>query len=290
MQRHSKFPEWVKKSIPIETTAVTREILDGLRLHTVCSSAKCPNQGECYSKKRTTFLLLGDVCTRRCRFCGVKQGVPQMVDTTEAERIVQAIAKLGLIHVVITSVTRDDLPDGGARHYKSVIEQVKKAFPHVTVEVLVPDFQGKFDAVCFVAEAMPDIFNHNIETVKRLFPAIRPEGNYDRSLNLLRRVKQNFEGMLVKSGLMVGLGEDQNEVEQTMVDLAENGCDIVTIGQYLQPSHECVTVKRFVTPEEFGMYKRMGNALGIAHVFAGPFVRSSYMAEEVFSSVRSVML
>jgi lipoic acid synthetase len=290
MQYHSKFPAWIKRPVPVETTVVTRGILDRLGLHTVCSSAKCPNQGECYSKKKATFLLLGDVCTRRCRFCGVKQGIPQAVDATEAERIVQAIQHLELVHVVITSVTRDDLADGGARHFKAVIEQIKKVLPQVTVEVLVPDFQGRFEATCLVAEALPDIFNHNIETVKRLFPAIRPEGNYDRSLNLLKRVKQNFEGMLVKSGLMVGLGEDQNEVEQTMVDLAENGCDIVTIGQYLQPSQACVTVKRFVSPEEFGIYKRMGNALGISHVFAGPFVRSSYMAEEVFSNVRSVLL
>ncbi|MBN1493038.1 MAG: lipoyl synthase [Candidatus Omnitrophica bacterium] len=289
MRKQSRFPQWLRKSVPAETTSMTRYVISDLGLNTVCASAKCPNQGECYSKNRATFLLLGDVCTRACTFCEVTSGRPGTVDEGEGVRIVEAIKRLKLNHVVLTSVTRDDLSDGGARHFYDVITLIKNSLRDITIEVLTPDFRGKLEAVYTVAEAAPDIFNHNIETVERLFKTIRPQGNYERSLTVLKSVKKNFRGMLVKSGFMVGLGETQDEIHQVVVDLAECGCDIMTIGQYLRPSMECVEVDRFVTPAEFDVYRKMGYALGIKHVFAGPFVRSSYMAEEVFAMMHSVL-
>lgn len=275
----ARFPEWLKKKIPgCGDMQSTRSLIDGLGLKTVCSSARCPNQGECYSRGTATFLILGGICTRGCRFCAVEKGSPLPPDPHEPRRVAEAVAGLGLKHAVVTSVTRDDLPDGGASHFAAAIRAIRERQPGVTVEVLTPDFKGRLRPVDAVASERPEVFNHNLETVPRLYRRVRPGAGYRRSLSLLGRVKAREPGILTKSGLMVGLGEDFTEVRQVMADLRSAGCDIITVGQYLQPSRDHLEVMEFVRPEVFEAYRRSALEMGFKHVVCGPFVRSSYRA------------
>jgi lipoic acid synthetase len=281
-------PRFLVKSVPKqENIRRIRRLIDDSRIHTVCESASCPNIGECFSKKILTFMILGEICTRNCRFCGVSKGKPLPPDPGEARRVAEAAQKLKLNYVVVTSVTRDDLPDGGARQFATVIKALKSAIPMIKVEVLIPDFKGSKEALNTVLEAGPFVLNHNLETVPRLYPAIRPQANYRQSVELLRRVKEQKKdtcteksrGIYTKSGFMVGLGESRNEIFQVVNDLKQAGCDLVTIGQYLAPSKEAVRVARYVDPEEFKEFKSYGEKIGLK-VYAGPFVRSSYRAKE----------
>jgi lipoic acid synthetase len=258
----------------------TKELLRGATLHSVCEEAHCPNIFECFERRTATFLILGRVCTWNCRYCAVTSGRPAAVDEAEPQRLAETVARLGLRYVVITSVTRDDLPDGGARIFARCIEAVRAAVPGCRVEVLTPDFAGSVQALETVLEARPDVFNHNIETVRRVFHRARPKGDYDRSLRLLGQAHAAKPDIPVKSGFMVGLGETFEEIEATMADLRDAGCSIVTAGQYLRPSLRHMAVSRFYTPEEYGRIREIGRRLGLHHVEAGPLVRSSYHARE----------
>ncbi|MBU1863415.1 MAG: lipoyl synthase [Candidatus Omnitrophica bacterium] len=282
-----QFPLWLKKKIPSTTTCSVENVLKSNRLHTVCQSARCPNKSECFSKQRATFLILGNICTRHCSFCSVKQGTPREVDTLEPERIVLAIEKLKLKYVVITSVSRDDLYDGGAAHFAHTVNVVKRRLPNVSVEVLTPDFQGDLGALKTVCDSNITIFNHNVETIKRLYPIIRPNAQYERSLTVLQKAKEMLQNICTKSGLMVGLGENDNDVFEALDDLRSVQCDIVTIGQYLKPCEGKHEVARFVKPEVFEKYEQYAKKIGFTFVSAGPFVRSSYKADEAYASVRS---
>lgn len=278
-----RFPPWLRKTIVTSAKVDhTRELLSGLRLHTVCQGARCPNQAECFSRRVATFMILGDTCTRGCAFCAVNKGTPSAPDSGEPERVAEAAARLGLKHVVVTSVTRDDLPDGGARHFAGTIEFIRKMAPGTTVEVLTPDFQGNTDSIAAVVAAGPDVFNHNIETVSRLYPSVRPQANFSRSVNFLKKVKELAPGITTKSGLMVGLGESREEVLEAMRVLRSAGCDILTIGQYLRPSDVQLPVKEYVLPETYDFYMEKGLSMGFGEVAAGPWVRSSYQAGEVY--------
>jgi lipoic acid synthetase len=278
-------PEWLKRKISLSGRQKSvHESIHSSGLHTVCMEAKCPNKGECYAKGTATFLIMGSVCSRYCTFCSVSHGLPENLDLNEHQKIIDAITKLKLKHVVITSVTRDDLPDGGSSFYAELIQKIRAAVPKVTIEVLIPDFQGNKNAIETVILASPDIFNHNVETVPRLYKSIRPQAIYDRSLSVLKQAAQS--GLIVKSGLMVGLGESTEEIKAVMDDLHKNGCSIVTIGQYLQPSKEQSPVEAFISPEQFEEYKEYGQKIGIPIVYAGPFIRSSYMAEEIFRDLQ----
>ncbi|KKM10199.1 lipoyl synthase [Clostridiales bacterium PH28_bin88] len=275
------FPPWLKKRFPASgDIAATREILKKMGLNTVCQSALCPNLGECFARKTATFMILGNTCTRNCRFCAVEGGETVPVDPEEPSRIAEAVEKLGLRHAVITSVTRDDLPDGGAGHFVASIKAIRTRTPQVVVEVLTPDFAGKHSSIDLVITAHPDIYNHNVETVPRLYPRVRPQAGYLRSLALLERVKVKDETIFTKSGLMVGLGESFAEVRGVMQNLRDAGCDIITIGQYLRPSPAHLDVVEYVPPEAFEDYRAMGEEMGFLHVAAGPFVRSSFNAQE----------
>lgn len=273
-----KFPPWIKKSLPPqERLQATLEVLSALSLNTVCQEAGCPNIGECFARKQATFLLLGPYCTRQCAFCAVKKGQPLPADPEEPERVARACTLLGLEHVVITSVTRDDLPLGGASHFAQAIRRVREACPPgMEIEVLVPDFQGETKALEEVAQAEPDIFAHNLETVKSLYPWVRPQAQYERSLAVLRRARALHPTWTVKSGLMLGLGETLPEVEETMEDLLEAGCQSLCIGQYLQPSREQLPVVEFIRPETFDQLAQKAKQLGFHEVASAPFVRSSY--------------
>jgi lipoic acid synthetase len=278
-------PEWLAR--PITTPgryASVADTLDELRLNTVCRSAKCPNRGECFASGTATFLVMGDACTRGCRFCAVDTSTPAPLDADEPERLAEAAARMGLTHVVVTSVTRDDLPDGGASHFVAVIEALRAAVPEASVEVLVPDFAGDTDAVDAVADAGPDVFAHNLETVPRLYASVRPGASYGRSLAVLARAKVRRPGMPTKSGLMVGLGETPDEVEAVMADLRAVDADLLTVGQYLRPSREHLAVAEFVGPAVFTRYEATGARLGFAAVASSPFVRSSYRAGELRES------
>lgn len=262
-------------------TEGVRATLRELGLTTVCQNAHCPNIGECFCRGTATFMILGSVCTRDCRFCAVSKGRPQPVDEDEPRRVAEAARRLGLKHVVVTSVTRDDLPDGGAEQFRRAILALKE-IPGVTVEVLTPDFGGMRENVLKVALARPDVFNHNIETVRRLYAAVRPQADYERSLGVLALVKSLAPQIRTKSGLMLGLGETAQEVEETLRDLRRCGCEIATLGQYLRPSPSHTPVERFLAPEEFDALAAKARCLGFLAVASGPFVRSSYMAEHVF--------
>jgi lipoic acid synthetase len=281
-----RLPAWLKKRLPAGGGDAVRRLLDELRLATVCVSARCPNRAECFARGTATFMILGDRCTRSCRFCAVASGDPTPVRAEEPQAVADAAKRLNLRHVVITSVTRDDLPDGGAGHFAETIRAVKRRQPHATIEVLVSDFQGDPAAVNCVLAARPDVFNHNVETVPRLYPQARPQADYRRSLEVLRHVKRRAaaEGgrVYTKSGLMVGLGETPEEIHETMSALRQVECDILTIGQYLQPSQTLLPVARFVPPDEFAAWESQGRNMGFLAVAAGPFVRSSYRAEELF--------
>lgn len=254
-------------------------LLAGLGLHTVCQEARCPNMGECFESRTATFLILGPVCTRNCRFCAIEGGQPGLVDPQEPERVAEAVRTLGLRFAVITSVTRDDLPDGGASQFAETIRAIRRASPGCGIEVLVPDFQGSAEALDAVLEASPDILNHNVETVPRLYPLVRPQAHYGRSLELIKRAKESG-GCLTKSGLMLGVGETWDEVVQVMAGLRQAGCELLTIGQYLRPSQQHLPIARYYTPEEFDRLANVGRQLGYRHVESGPLVRSSYRARQ----------
>ncbi|MDR1931662.1 MAG: lipoyl synthase [Spirochaetales bacterium] len=275
-------PEWLKIKVRGgENLNTVKNLLSGYALHTVCKEANCPNRMECYANRTATFMILGAVCTRGCAFCNVKRGSPSPVDSGEAGRIAEVSAQLGLRYAVITSVTRDDLPDGGAAHFAHVIRTLKTALPEILVEALVPDFQGSRDALQTVLEALPDVLNHNVETVPRLYPAVRPQAVYERSLELLRRVKQAAAGGMgvkTKSGIMVGLGESPDEIREALRNLREADCDYLTIGQYLAPSAKHYPVAEYITPACFEEYKSWALSAGFQGVASGPFVRSSYKA------------
>ncbi len=258
-----------------------KKLMRDLQLHTVCEEARCPNIGECWNSRTATFMILGDVCTRRCMFCAVKKGAPGgIVDVDEPRRLGEAVGSLKLQHVVITSVNRDDLADGGARVFAECIAEARKHRPGCTVEVLIPDLEGNWDALAVIVQARPEVLNHNTETVPRLYRRVRPYANYQQTLNLLRTSKQLDAQMLTKSGLMVGLGETVTELLETMEDLRNTECDILTVGQYLSPSSRHLPIQRYYTPEEFEEIKEAGIEMGFRHVESGPLVRSSYHASE----------
>ena len=280
-----KHPDWIKVRAPVSPEYFrTRAILGELKLHSVCQEACCPNIGECFSHHTATFMLLGDVCTRNCPYCAVAHGKVRPLDPDEPRRIAAAVARLGLQHVVVTSVDRDDLPDGGAAHFAATARAIKQALPATRVEVLVPDFQGSLASVDTVVESPVDIYNHNLETVPSLYRKARPGGQYRRSLDVLRHAKEGARSLernlLTKTGVMLGLGERRDELLEVMRDLRAIECDILTLGQYLRPSKEHLPVERYVTPEEFADLKRAGMELGFRHVESGPLVRSSYHAWE----------
>ncbi len=283
-----KRPEWIKVKAPVSREYQnTKELINNLKLNTVCQEAACPNIGECWSKKHATVMILGSTCTRACRFCNVKTGVPDLLDPHEPERLAEAVAKLGLEHVVITSVDRDDLEDGGAGHFAACIRMIRASSPGTTIEVLTPDFQKKDGAVEVVVEARPDVYNHNVETVPSLYKSIRPGARYYGSLSLLHQVKKLDRTIFTKSGMMVGLGETKEEVTQVMDDLRAAEVDFLTIGQYLQPTKKHAAVARYVDPEEFKYLERVARTKGFLMVSASPLTRSSYHAGDDFRKMQA---
>jgi len=280
-----QLPIWIRSKVPKRKSAEPlRQELNRMGVNTVCQSARCPNIGECFSRGTATFMLLGETCTRRCGFCAVKTGRGEPVDPYEPLKVATMVHKLNLRHAVITSVARDDLPDQGANQFAKTVRAIKFLCPNTTVEVLTPDFKARPDLIAIVVESSPDVYNHNVETVPRLQKLVRPQASYERSLKVLEIVKELRPQMLTKSGLMVGLGETVEEVVQVLKDLRFIGCDIVTIGQYIRPTARHLPVARYVTPEEFAELERIGYELGFKYVFAGPFVRSSYLADVAFES------
>ena len=276
---NQEFPEWLKIPAPDEESLrQMQDLIKGMTLHTVCEEALCPNVGECFKSRTATFLLMGDVCTRNCNFCAVRHGNPLPLDPDEPRHIAEACKALDLKYVVLTCVTRDDLSDGGASHMALVVKEVKKLNPGAKVELLTSDLGGNRDALKTLLEAPLDVFAHNVETVPSLYPAVRPQADYERSLALIEMAKTIAPKVLTKSGIMVGLGETYEEVIEVMSDLISVGCDILTIGQYLQPSPSHLPVKEFVHPKQYQMYERKGLELGFKYVVAGPLVRSSYRA------------
>ena len=289
-----RLPPWLTKRLPQGGAAAqTRAILDELGLETVCRAAHCPNLPECFARHTATFMILGSRCTRDCRFCAVEHGPPEPVRADEPQAVAEAAARLNLRHVVVTSVTRDDLADGGAGHFARAIAALRARLPQAAIEVLTPDFQGDRAAIAAVVDARPDVFNHNVETVPRLYPALRPQADYARSLEVLRYARQRAASadsagsrrLFTKSGLMVGCGETGQELSAVLRDLRAVGCDVVTIGQYLSPSTGHHPVARFVPPEEFDRYEAEARALGFLAVASGPFVRSSYNAQALFEAI-----
>jgi lipoic acid synthetase len=282
-------PEWIRVKAPTSPEYhKTRELMRGLKLTTVCEEAACPNIGECWTKRHATFMIMGEVCTRACAFCNVATGKPGHLDPDEPRRVGEAVATLGLEHVVVTSVDRDDLTDGGAQHFARTIAAIRMAAAKTTIEILTPDFKNKPDALAIVLENKPDVFNHNLETVPRLYASIRPGARYFTSLRLLARVKETDPAMFTKSGIMVGLGEAREEVLQVMDDLRAADVDFLTIGQYLQPTIKHAAVDRFVTPDEFKSYEAAARAKGFLMVAATPLTRSSYHAGDDFIRLRQV--
>lgn len=277
-------PPWLKRRLPSGPVyEQVRRLLNQGHLRTVCQEARCPNIWECFSKKTATFLILGDKCTRNCGFCAVSHGPADPPDTNEPLRVADAAQQMALQYVVITSVTRDDLIDGGAGLFAATIGMIRHRIPQIGIEVLTPDFQGDFGAVKTVVCAGPDVFNHNIETVSRLYPTVRPQADYKKSLNILKTIKQIDPKIITKSGIMLGLGEKEQEVIQVFQDLLMSGCNLLTIGQYLQPTRAHLPVERFVSPEQFQSFRKKAVAMGFDGVAAGPFIRSSYHAKELFN-------
>lgn len=271
-------PDWLRvRYHRNDTFAEIERLKDGLNLHTVCEEARCPNIDECWSGGTATFMLMGDICTRRCGFCAVAKGRPRPLDSEEPEHTAEAIRRLGVRHAVITSVNRDELPDGGAAHFAATVRAIRRRSPATRIELLVPDFMGDEAALATVLEAGPDIVAHNTETVPRLYRRVRPQARYDRTLEVLRRIAE-WGGVVSKTGLMMGLGEDDDEVEQVMYDLRRVGCEILSLGQYLSPTPRHLPVDRWVHPDTFARLEAVGRAMGFRHVEAGPLVRSSYMA------------
>ncbi len=278
-QSRLRRPEWLKARIPGgEEYSRLKTLIDKHKLHTVCEEARCPNMGECWNHGTATFMILGDICTRSCGFCAIKTGKPTELDADEPRRVADAVKIMGVRHAVITSVNRDELFDGGSQIFAETIRQIRIVNPGTKIEVLIPDFRGDEFALNIVLDAFPDILNHNTETVPRLYSVVRPQAKYERTLELLERSKKR--GFVTKTGLMVGIGERQEEVIEVMKDLANIHCDVLTIGQYLQPTKEHLPVDRFVHPDEFLHYKEVGKQLGFKHIESGPLVRSSYHAEQ----------
>jgi lipoyl synthase len=282
-------PDWIRVKAPVSKEyGKTRDLMRDLSLNTVCEEAACPNIGECWTKKHATVMILGDVCTRACAFCNVKTGMPRRVDPLEPAHVAEAAAKLGLEHIVITSVDRDDLPDGGASQFVKVINELRKNTPSTTIEILTPDFRNKMQrAVEAIVEAGPDVYNHNLETVPRLYPTIRPGARYFASLRLLEEVKRHNPMIFTKSGVMLGLGEERLEVHQVMDDMRCAQIDFLTMGQYLRPTPKHAEVKEFVTPKAFAAYGAIARAKGFLQVAASPLTRSSYHAGEDFAQMRA---
>lgn len=279
MQR--RLPEYLKRPIiDTDKTRTVRKILKTKCLNTVCENARCPNKNECYTKNTATFLIMGNNCTRNCRYCNISCAKPEPLDLNEPKHVAEAIKDLGLKYSVITSVTRDDLPDGGAKHFADCIYEIRKISPEVKIEILTPDFKGNKNSLDTIIKSHPDVFNHNIEAVKEIFKTARPQGDYNCSLEVLKYIKDTSD-ILTKSGLMIGLGETFEQIEETLVDLKNVGCDIVTIGQYIQPSKEHLTVSKYYTPEEYEQLKALAEKIGIKHHQIGPLVRSSYRAAEL---------
>lgn len=279
MQR--RLPDYLKRPIiDTDKTRTVRKILKTKCLNTVCENARCPNKNECYTKNTATFLIMGGNCTRNCRYCNISCAKPEPLDLEEPKHIAEAVKALGLKYAVITSVTRDDLPDGGAEHFANCIYEIRKICPDTKIEILTPDFKGDRNSLDLIIKAHPDVFNHNIEAVRDIFKAVRPQGDYNCSLEVLKYVKENSD-ILTKSGLIIGLGETFEQIEQTLIDLKNVGCDIVTIGQYIQPSKQHLEVAKYYNPEEYDGLKALAQKAGIKNYQIGPLVRSSYRASEL---------
>lgn len=279
MQR--RLPDYLKRPIiDTDKTRTVRKILKTKCLNTVCENARCPNKNECYTKNTATFLIMGNDCTRNCKYCNISCARPEPLDLEEPKHVAEAVQALGLKYAVITSVTRDDLPDGGAEHFANCIYEIRKLCPDTKIEILTPDFKGNKDCLDIIIKAHPDVFNHNIEAVRDIFKSVRPQGDYECSLEVLKYVKDNSD-ILTKSGLIIGLGETFEQIEQTLIDLKNVGCDIVTIGQYIQPSKHHLEVAKYYTPEEYDNLKELANKVGIKNHQIGPLVRSSYRAAEL---------
>lgn len=279
MQR--RLPDYLKRPIiDTDKTRTVRKILKTKCLNTVCENARCPNKNECYTKNTATFLIMGNDCTRNCKYCNISCARPEPLDLEEPKHVAEAVQALGLKYAVITSVTRDDLPDGGAEHFANCIYEIRKLCPDTKIEILTPDFKGNKDCLDIIIKTHPDVFNHNIEAVQDIFKSVRPQGDYECSLEVLKYVKDNSD-ILTKSGLIIGLGETFEQIEQTLIDLKNVGCDIVTIGQYIQPSKHHLEVTKYYTPEEYDKLKELANQVGIKNHQIGPLVRSSYRAAEL---------
>lgn len=279
MQR--RLPDYLKRPIiDTDKTRTVRKILKTKCLNTVCENARCPNKNECYTKNTATFLIMGNDCTRNCKYCNISCARPEPLDLEEPKHVAEAVQALGLKYAVITSVTRDDLPDGGAEHFANCIYEIRKLCPGTKIEILTPDFKGNKDCLDVIIKAHPDVFNHNIEAVQDIFKSVRPQGDYECSLEVLKYVKDNSD-ILTKSGLIIGLSETFEQIEQTLIDLKNVGCDIVTIGQYIQPSKHHLEVAKYYTPEEYDKLKELANKVGIKNHQIGPLVRSSYRAAEL---------
>ena len=284
-----RLPSWLKVRMPGGPNYLElRERLRGAQLHTVCEEARCPNIGDCWERKTATFMILGDICTRACSYCAVTTGTPLTLDLGEPVRLAETVERMGLEYAVITSVNRDELADGGAFIFAECIRQIHKRLPNCKVETLIPDFEGNWDALERVMEAGPETLNHNIETVRRVFSRVRPKGDYDQSLELLKRAKQIAPHGVTKSGMMVGLGETRHEIAETMADLRAVECDLLTIGQYLRPSDKHAPLSRWYTPDEFEELRELGESMGFRHVASGPLVRSSYHADEQHRAATAV--
>lgn len=280
-----RLPEWIKRDIiDTEKTKFVRKILKSHNLNTVCDSARCPNKGECYSNNTATFMILGKNCTRNCNFCSVENNMPDTVNSEEPQMVAKAVKELGLKYAVITSVTRDDLKDGGAEHFAQTINEIRKLMPEVKIEVLTPDFKGDTEAINKVIQAKPEVFNHNIETVQRLYPLARPQANYKRTLDFINYIKRQNPKIYTKSGFMIGLGETFDEIIELLQDLKNHKCDIVTIGQYIQPSKKHLEVVKYYLPSEFENLFNEALKIGIKHPIASPLARSSYKAAELLSN------
>ncbi len=283
-----RLPDWLKVRMPGGPRYIElKQLMRDSRLHTVCEEARCPNIGECWERSAATFMILGDICTRACAYCAVTTGRPGAVDWGEPLRLAQTVQRMELQYCVITAVNRDDLDDGGAGVFAACIRQVRAAVPGCRVEVLIPDFQGNWDALAVVIDAAPQVLNHNIESVERVFRRVRPKGDYRQSLDLLRQVKRIDARMPTKSGIIVGMGETRDELLQTMQDLRAVDCDLLTVGQYLRPSIKHIAIDRFYTPAEFDEIRQAGAAMGFKHIAAGPLVRSSYHADEQHAAAAS---
>lgn len=279
MQR--RLPDYLKRPIiDTDKTRTVRKILKTKCLNTVCENARCPNKNECYTKNTATFLIMGNDCTRNCKYCNISCARPEPLDLEEPKHVAEAVQALGLKYAVITSVTRDDLPDGGAEHFANCIYEIRKLCPDTKIEILTPDFKGNKDCLDVIIKVHPDVFNHNIEAVRDIFKSVRPQGDYECSLEVLKYVKDNSD-ILTKSGLIIGLGETFEQIEQTLIDLKNVGCDIVTIGQYIQPSKHHLEVAKYYTPEEYDKLRELANKVGIKNHQIGPLVRSSYRAAEL---------